>query len=196
MNGGYGNPDITDFVATNHGGNWSKFKLNYVPCQRLFIASFKKNFPKFKDHLIHVVDCRDLRDPDDDTNLKDHCGSHPDLMARTLEHDHTPDKLYKIGKFCYENWESGRPILILTACTAGHHRSESVRHFVVASIKLAGGKIGTSAALTEPLWRDRGCKHGTCPKCSHKGIDLFDMHQEAYEMFRPCLLYTSDAADE
>ena len=86
-----------------------------------FLKPFEKNYPNLcDDREITVIDCTPLRDPEHDTNLRSHRGTHVNILEQVVA----------AGRFLQVNQTlkqvTGMPDrkhLIINVCKSGRHRS-------------------------------------------------------------------------
>ena len=129
-----------------------------------------------------------MRNPEDDksSNLRTHCGSHPEILEKVLNHDHQADKMRDKRKFLEDQKRHGRrKTLLLDVCTSGRHRGEAEKILTSGALELAGAELDSCSSLCETIWRERGCRWRTCAECQHEGKSMASYFKRAYELFRP-----------
>eukprot|EP00973_Karenia_brevis_P049985 6939874-Karenia_brevis.AAC.1 len=52
-----------------------------------FFDILKTAYLYYAQHEICLVDCRKYRDPAEDRALRNHCGSHPEILSNVSAHD-------------------------------------------------------------------------------------------------------------
>ena len=167
-----------------------KLNLRYVPHAHIMDKCFRDvmEMDGYVEHIVYV-ECRGLRDSDDDKSLRKHTGKNVNVMKDIMQNTGFPDVIQDFKEqFEMQNVRKRDRVALVFVSNKGTHRSEACRLLFTRAIKDAGGQILDSQPIS---CRDCVIQKGGCNSCKlenwtddeHK--DFLEMVGQVYGMIFP-----------
>ncbi len=115
-------------------------------------------------------------------------GGNPKIMEEVASVASFKIKMTGVREFVEKDTGSKKN-LGLNVCIAGRRRSEALRGMETTALEIAGVIVCRTEALSEHIWRNKGCKWRYCRDCCRQNPEwdncLRNAYEKAYEALIP-----------